>query len=101
MFLKRIAKMKHKDHSTCDTLFMPKDKCESLGSISAFVTKKEECDDIAEAMLLHEVEEESSEEDSDIESETDDEEYQCVVCRLDFVGEDKFEHHRRISQHWG
>ena len=103
MFIERISKMKHKDQfvSTCETLFMPKDKCESLGSISAFVTKKEECDDIAEEMLLHAGEEESSEEDSDIASETDDEEYQCVVCRLDFVGEDKFEQHRRISQHRG
>ena len=40
MFLKRIAKMKPQDYSTCDTLSMPKDKCESLGSISRFLPKE-------------------------------------------------------------
>ena len=82
-----------------------KEKLDFLCSISAVVTKKEESDVLAEYdvsdRLISSGEEDTSEDDSDIESDMDDEEYQCVVCGLNFVGEDEFEQHRRISQHWG
>jgi stress-induced morphogen len=83
-----------------ETNLVEKHKSDSLGSISAVVKRMEESDIVAEKDVKFSVLD-SSEEDSDIESETDDEEYQCVVCKLDFVGEVKFEQHRRISQHWG
>ena len=100
MFLNRIAKVKARDKFT-SWHSLAKDKSDSLGSISAFVTEKDERDVLAEDLIPCSVDMSSSEEDSELESETDDEEYQCVVCKLDFVGEAKYEHHRRISQHWG
>ena len=95
MFLKLIAKMRHSHHTVCETGFINNDNCDSLGSISAVVTKKEERDFLMEEIFSDE------ENSSELESETDDEEYQCVVCKLDFVGEAKFEQHRKVSQHWG
>ena len=100
MFLQLIAKMRSSDQLMCETNFVEKDKSDSLGSISAVVNRKEESDIFAEKDLRFS-ELDSPEEDSDFESETDDEEYQCVVCKLDFVGEVKFEQHRRNSHHWG
>ena len=91
MFLKRISNISS-DETKSDTYLDEKAKSDSLGSISAVVKRKEGSDIIAEYDL---------EEDSDINSQTDDEEYQCAVCKLDFVGEAKYEQHRRVSQHWG
>ena len=103
LFIGKIAKMKLAKPFSIETSNPVKDESDFLGSISAFVTKKDEnegleknihpCDDSSD--------DDSSDDDTNLESETDDEEYQCVVCKLDFVGEDKFEQHRRITQHWG
>ena len=68
---------------------------ESLQSISAVVNSKEKRDILAEDILMY------SDDENKSESEPDDDEYDCVVCMLQFVGEDKFEQHRRVSGHWG
>ena len=39
--------------------------------------------------------------ESDCEEESDLEDFECVVCKLVFSGESRFDHHRRVSQHWG
>ena len=39
--------------------------------------------------------------ESDCEEESDLEDLECVVCKLVFSGESRFDHHRRVSQHWG
>ena len=74
------------------------DKNETLGSISSYITKKDESDGLEEDIYPYD--DETSSEDSDLESETCDEEYQCAVCKLDFLGVDRFEQHRIIAQYW-
>lgn len=39
--------------------------------------------------------------ESDCEEDSDLEDLECVVCKLVFSGESRFDHHRRVSQHWG
>ena len=95
MFIKQISKQRPGQQSLCQTGFVSKNTSDSLGSISEVVTKKEDRDTLAEDKLVG-----SDDENSD-ESETYDEEYECVVCRLEFAGEAKFDEHRRIAQHWG
>ena len=101
MFLKGAAERKLRNSFSSSTILMTDENCDYLGSISAFVTKKEECEEIAEEMFLCSSEEQNYDEDSDLESDTDDEELQCVVCKLEFAGEDKLEQHNKIAQHWG
>ena len=48
----------------------------------------------------HTHDEGSSKEESDSESDVD-EEYECIVCKQYFLGEDRLEQHRKIHQHWG
>ena len=69
-----------------------KAKREFVGSISEVVKRKEETEIF---------EEDDSDEYSDTDLDTDDEEYQCAVCKLEFVGEATYEQHLRVSQHWG
>lgn len=69
-----------------------------LQSISACVTAREQ--------TLHSQGRESEESDnfydeSDFEEESDFEDFECVVCKLVFSGELRFDHHRKISHHWG
>ena len=96
MFLRHISNIS-RDEIKSDTNLDEKAKSDSLVSISAVVKRQEEIDIYAE----YDVESYNSDEDSDTDPYTDDEEYQCAVCKLDFVGEAKFEQHRRVSQHWG
>jgi len=70
-----------------------------LHSISACVTAKEEFldtkgPDSEESDIYYD-------DDSDCEQESDLEDLECVVCKLVFSGESRFDHHRRVSQHWG
>ena len=101
MFLKGASEGNLNDNSSNETVFKPKENFDSLGSISAFVTNKEECEEIAEEMFLVSGVEQSNDDETDLETETDEEDYECVVCKLNFVGEDKLGQHRRIAQHWG
>ena len=94
MFIKQIEKLKQRQ-SLYDTGVVSKNIYDSLGSISEAVTNKEDRDTLAEDILI------CSEDGNSDESETDDEEYECVVCRLEFAGEAKFDQHRRMAQHWG
>ena len=96
MFLRHMSNI-YSDETKSDTNLDEKTKSDSLGSISAVVKRKEENDIFAEYGL----ESYNCEEDSEYDPCTDDEEYQCAVCKLDFVGEAKYEQHRRVSQHWG
>ena len=77
-------------------------KPDSLISISSVVHVKEEMDNLDQKNSNYEKrthEEDSSEEYSD--SETDEEEYECVACKHFFLGEDRLEQHQMIYQHWG
>ena len=95
MFIKQISKQRPGQQSLCQTGFVSKNMSDSLGSISAVVKKKEDRDTLAEDKLV------ASDDENSNESETDDEEYECVVCRLEFAGEAKFDQHKRVAQHWG
>ena len=66
----------------------------SLMSISAVVTNKENRDMFLKDILIY------SDYDNSSESEPDDDEHEYVVCRIEFVGEYKFEQHGRTSGHW-
>ena len=90
MFIQLIAALRESKYS-----LRKKSIFESLKSISAVVTSKEKRDMLAEDIFTYSDDENSSE------SEPDEDEYECVVCRLEFVGEAKFEKHRRVSGHWG
>ena len=68
---------------------------ESLRSISAVVNSREKRDMLAKVILIYSDDENSSE------SEPDDDEHEYLVCRIEFVGEYKFEQHGRTSGHWG
>ena len=96
MFLRHISNI-YSDETKSNTNLDEKTKCDSLVSISAVVKRKEENDIFQE----YDLETYPSDEGSDTDPYTDDEEYQCAVCKLDFVGEAKYEQHRRVSQHWG
>ena len=48
---------------------------------------------------INKSEEESSEEDTEKDLEA--EEYECVVCKQEILGEFEFEEHQRVFQHWG
>ena len=69
---------------------------DSLESISAVVKRREECNTFEKYNL-----EQFYDSDEDIDTEPDDEEHQCSVCKTLFVGEAKYEQHRRTSEHWG
>ena len=69
---------------------------DSLGSISAVVKRKEESDILAKYNL-----EECYNSEENSETETDDEEYPCSVCKHTFQGEANLEKHQRYSHHWG
>ena len=85
MFIQLISALRQGKH-----LLRKRSIFESLKSVSADVTSKEKMD-----IRLYSDDENSSE------SEPGVDEYECVVCRLEFVGEDQFEQHRRASGHWG
>ena len=85
------------DKTKSNTILDEKAQSDSLGSISSVVKRQEEQNIFAK----YDLESYNSDEDSEYDPCTDDEEYQCAVCKLDFVGEAKFEQHRRVSQHWG
>ena len=74
---------------------MRKNISDSLGSISAVVINKEDRDTLTEGIFI------GSDAENSSKSETDDEAYECVVCRVEFVGEAKLDQHRRKTQHWG
>ena len=39
--------------------------------------------------------------DSELETDSEIEKIQCIVCKLVFTGDSKYEQHRRITHHWG
>ena len=94
MFIKQIGKLKPRQ-SLYATGVVSKNLCDSLGSISAAVTNKEDRDTLTEDILI------CSDDENSSESDTDDDEYECVVCRMEFAGEAKFDQHKRVAQHWG
>ena len=51
--------------------------------------------------VLCEEDSESCYGDSELETDSEFEDYQCVVCNLTFFGEQKFDQHRTITHHWG
>ena len=96
LFIKLIQKQRAGQQSLCETGCVGKNTSDSLASISAVVTNKEDRDTLAEDIC------DASDDDTTDESDTDDdEEYECVVCRLEFTGESKLDEHRRLAQHWG
>ena len=71
-------------------------------SISSVVELQEETDELDKQMIgckINKTEEESSEEDTEKDLEA--EEYECVVCKQEILGEFEFEEHQRVFKHWG
>ena len=79
MFIKQINKLRPGEQSLCQTGFVSKNISDSLGSISAVVTKKEDRDTLAEGIFI------CSDDENSSESDTDDDEYEYVVCGLEFA----------------
>jgi len=66
-------------------------------SISACVTLQQECDN----KLMCEDDSDHYYDDSDLETDSECQQIQCVVCKLVFTGDSKYDQHRRITHHWG